>query len=337
MKIFTTFVFLFVEFLVYSQQTITEDMLWTYGSSEVVPALHYPSASLSSIIDQSLNSDLIVFGDQGFQIDVDMNNSGEFLFTPFVNSNNPTQLESMVVVEYPWYADNIGEHIESIFDFREDSVLKVEYTNFSGFDNSTWTSHFIFDPGIPLLRVPMNQGDSFSVEYQSAFFFNENPLGVDTTWSQGIFMEVTYMRSGLVMETPFGVYDNVFVFKITTPYMGTNLDNYYYYSHHNFFVPLAFTQIEYNTVTFNLFLDYVTSVNDGKEVREEILVYPNPAENQVFIQVKKTSVIDIYSIDGTLVVSEVLYPGRTQVSLEALTSGMYFLKTGRTCVKFLKL
>ena len=62
------------------------------------------------------------------------------------------------------------------------------------------------------------------------------------------------------------------------------------------------------------------------EVESDIRVYPNPASGFVNIETELPGEVNIYSINGTIVLSSKLESGQNRISVNSLNSGLYFIE-----------
>jgi len=63
-----------------------------------------------------------------------------------------------------------------------------------------------------------------------------------------------------------------------------------------------------------------------------LLVYPNPANSNIVIEQYesiKGSTIEIYDVQGQLLLKQPVQQGKIEIDISGLTKGMYFIKIGR--------
>jgi len=71
--------------------------------------------------------------------------------------------------------------------------------------------------------------------------------------------------------------------------------------------------------------DYINSAEFTRA--DNILTfYPNPAKDYFFVNVAEQSVLQAYSLNGTLLFEQECKPGNNKVNLEKLSSGIYFIR-----------
>jgi hypothetical protein len=94
---------------------------------------------------------------------------------------------------------------------------------------------------------------------------------------------------------------------------------------------------------------WVTSFGNGLKVgqlntgvlefdqEKEIIVYPNPASNQIHIKINNPEYneMKIYSAAGALILNRRIQNGENIIDIKALPEGMYVIKTGERVNKFI--
>jgi hypothetical protein len=73
---------------------------------------------------------------------------------------------------------------------------------------------------------------------------------------------------------------------------------------------------------------YVSSVvnNVEQDDLKEVQLYPNPAKNTIFINVKKHGYIEIVNLAGKVVFTQQIAPGINTINIEEISSGLYIVK-----------
>ena len=97
---------------------------------------------------------------------------------------------------------------------------------------------------------------------------------------------------------------------------------------------------EYRLYTDKLmppFTELALNVKDEEEYRIQALVYPNPASNTLFVGFEDANgILEIYNSGGQKLVSKPITETITQLSLEDLKPGLYFMRVtsdGKTVIK----
>ncbi|PID94906.1 MAG: hypothetical protein CSA89_00110 [Bacteroidales bacterium] len=67
-----------------------------------------------------------------------------------------------------------------------------------------------------------------------------------------------------------------------------------------------------------------------------VSVYPNPAENLIFVETMPYQQVEIYDINGNLCISQVAYTKNISIDIKSLAKGLYIVKTNGTTQKFVK-
>jgi len=96
----------------------------------------------------------------------------------------------------------------------------------------------------------------------------------------------------------------------------------------NFYTPVIYTILAEDSVTSKNWLVIVNGYNDI-EMNEisQAFVYPNPAERDMFnLYVTENGTLEIYNLNGQLVLSRFISESLTSVSSEMLNSGTYVLR-----------
>ena len=76
---------------------------------------------------------------------------------------------------------------------------------------------------------------------------------------------------------------------------------------------------------------WTTSTKPLKELK--YLIYPNPFEDQLIIQVDEKVQVVIYSVNGRVLFRNVFNPGKHEIELQDLSPGMYFVKMGNEVIE----
>jgi hypothetical protein len=77
-----------------------------------------------------------------------------------------------------------------------------------------------------------------------------------------------------------------------------------------------------------------TGISD--EVNEGLLVYPNPVESFLYIELLQATQIKIYSADGKIQMQQVLEAGENKIELSEFASGVYLLEVDGQFYKIIK-
>ncbi|MCA1744591.1 MAG: T9SS type A sorting domain-containing protein, partial [Bacteroidales bacterium] len=93
----------------------------------------------------------------------------------------------------------------------------------------------------------------------------------------------------------------------------------------------------FETVKSMLFTSHPTNLTKSPVIHE-LVVFPNPATDYIYFEAlpDNRSPIDIYSINGHLVMTEIIHPQQMAINISSLPKGLYILKTGRHTIKFQK-
>lgn len=83
------------------------------------------------------------------------------------------------------------------------------------------------------------------------------------------------------------------------------------------------------------FVEGETAVDDVDDI--SMIVYPNPTMDALFVQgLNKGDVVRIYTLDGTLVKTQIVEDELLQISVEDIAVGSYLLQSNTNVVKFIK-
>ncbi len=81
----------------------------------------------------------------------------------------------------------------------------------------------------------------------------------------------------------------------------------------------------------------VISNLDNKDfIQKRWIAYPNPAEEKLFIETDDAADVTITEISGKIIRHLPLQPGINTIDITSLSSGMYFIKSGTSNLKFIK-
>ena len=72
--------------------------------------------------------------------------------------------------------------------------------------------------------------------------------------------------------------------------------------------------------------DTTTEVKEINNNEINIVVYPNPATNNLTIEILQKSTIDILNIQGQIILQEQIQQGKTDIDISGLAKGIYFLR-----------
>lgn len=142
------------------------------------------------------------------------------------------------------------------------------------------------------------------------------------------------------VQTPAGVYENLFVVEeVKTDPFGERYTFYFY--RENLVDPVCRAiqvQIGKNNFVFSENQTERSTVTDVEEAEnmQQLLVYPNPAINTLYIPTSERQTCDIYSSQGSLVQSLILNEGVNKISIEELANGVYYIKTSNLTGSFMK-
>lgn len=119
-----------------------------------------------------------------------------------------------------------------------------------------------------------------------------------------------------------------------------SLDNMNFQNNH-----LQFQLTDGTTQTINfsmvrrLFFDVTFGVEEQNAVQPELSIYPNPANDRINLKQRGLNKMPaaIYSISGQLIQSFVIENEETQIFLDGLESGIYFIRCQSFNAKLIKL
>lgn len=74
-------------------------------------------------------------------------------------------------------------------------------------------------------------------------------------------------------------------------------------------------------------INYTLTSGINEATAQSFNMFPNPAEGNLVVDVKKSTEFSIYNVQGALVKSQVVTPAANNIDLTGLTSGLYFVKT----------
>jgi Secretion system C-terminal sorting domain len=179
--------------------------------------------------------------------------------------------------------------------------------------------------------------NSPSVAFGSSILTNE-----DTNYYQDIFI-AKYDASGNVLwaKSTGGSSDDE-ANSITIDATGNAYVAGGYYSPTMPFGTNTLINVDNTANTEDVFVAKLSNIVGINEMNysENISVYPNPATNDLTIEVSQKSLIEIYNIEGRLIESTKTNNSFTKIDISWLSKGMYFLKAsndlGNAVVKFVK-
>jgi pectate disaccharide-lyase len=90
-----------------------------------------------------------------------------------------------------------------------------------------------------------------------------------------------------------------------------------------------------NRMTFGIY----SAVPELASDQTELVVYPNPASSYIQLRNYTTDfklLVKVYSLDGTLVLSNTLVSADERIDVSLLRHGMYLLKVNEKTIKFIK-
>ncbi len=81
----------------------------------------------------------------------------------------------------------------------------------------------------------------------------------------------------------------------------------------------------------------ISGVKKVQSVNTEILIYPNPASDYIYVKTTNNQTIQIMNISGATVISQKASDRETQIHTGDLAKGIYILKLDHKVAKFTKL
>lgn len=83
------------------------------------------------------------------------------------------------------------------------------------------------------------------------------------------------------------------------------------------------------------FVEGETAVENIADIT--MIVYPNPTMDALFVQgLNKGNIVRIYTLDGTLVKTQIVEDELLQINVEDMAAGSYLLQSNTNVVKFIK-
>lgn len=83
------------------------------------------------------------------------------------------------------------------------------------------------------------------------------------------------------------------------------------------------------------FVEGETAVDNVEDIT--MIVYPNPTMDALFVQgLNKGDVVRIYTMDGTLVKTQIVEDETLQINVDDIAVGSYLLQSNTNVVKFIK-
>jgi len=82
---------------------------------------------------------------------------------------------------------------------------------------------------------------------------------------------------------------------------------------------------------------YSDIIRLAQNSKDKIAVYPNPARNNIWLNVPEASKTHLYNLSGVLLRTISLQAGLNKINIQSLSTGVYFFRIGRTEIKFVKL
>lgn len=88
-----------------------------------------------------------------------------------------------------------------------------------------------------------------------------------------------------------------------------------------------------------LFFDATFGINQLNSLQQELVLFPNPANDCIYLKQKGLSrqTASVYSVSGQQVKSFIIENDETRISLEGLDSGIYFIRCQSINAKMIKL
>lgn len=74
----------------------------------------------------------------------------------------------------------------------------------------------------------------------------------------------------------------------------------------------------------------------GQTAVANVFVYPNPAKDNIYINVVSAGTVYVYNATGVLFVRQALQTGLNELDISSLSSGVYVVKVGGTALRFVK-
>ena len=193
-----------------------------------------------------------------------------------------------------------------------DSIRLCDYDDWIGLGPFV---RVVYDDDIPYAVVDsVYYADGLKHIHTSAMFHTAG-TNVNLEFIEGIGSNLTPILNYDFYSTTYGMYCVILCYENET-----------YWQHYPFL----------GVITDTCFME-VTGINDIKQA--EIKVYPSPAEKYIYVDFDSRNVSDIIitNILGQ-VVKDISFEGtRTSIDVADLKSGIYFVKSGDSVVKFVKL
>ena len=300
--------------------------------------------------DSIIVNDTIENSDQSFSISIDNNGNAHIFFGLMKYTNNTANDESWSY--FPSsngliYWNEITQTntvITSVIDENEDGVINIEtIDNLAAYETSltSFPSSTIADNGdiyltysgvieylYPLQSEIGNGGsENYLQHYRHQYIMRSQDGG--QTWSEpyDLMAEITNPETGdPLQEGVFGCIANVVDDFVYLTYQRDHLPGLNIRGDED---PITNNQIVFLKITVDEFDDLANlSTKELVESDEDFYVYPNPSDNMINIRLdnnQKETAINIVNIIGETVLSTKMTNSETQLSIEALTSGVYFI------------
>lgn len=231
------------------------------------------------------------------------------------------------------------------------SAQSFSTQGFSGDLLGTGVINAVFNPDLTLHQFPRTFGSSFSDTYVI-------DVTVPGAAINPLLSQINFIRTSVVhdttdawgqLTTPHGTYDvlrihtmEVFtdsiwaqpIFPPTWNLVSTSTDTTHSYSWVGKGGKLAIAEMSFDTLGLPKIFKWTELPGIGVGLEETALsrisVYPNPCSTHVFIEEFKPEEISLFNMYGQHVaVEKSTIPSGTQITLEALAKGVYFIETTR--------
>ncbi len=88
---------------------------------------------------------------------------------------------------------------------------------------------------------------------------------------------------------------------------------------------IAVTPISYIAYPPEIIIDFVTEIIETKQEKKGIKIYPNPAKDIIYIKGEDMKTIQLYSLDGRLVIDKIANKDNVEININNLSSGIYYI------------
>ena len=232
--------------------------------------------------------------------------------------------------------------------FFEKNATSFGLLGFAGDIFGTGDKQIYLDPADILLQLPANYNDSYTTNSIQNVSFLGSDVGapVDSIINRTYTTKTVLIDAWGSMTTPYGTFDvlrisetslvtdSTWLYNFGIPSLfDNNINTNYSYTFYSDNLATRFPVLEMahdnaGTVLNVTWLQGAPAVGLGELTELNSMVYPNPAIDIVTVDIKNNDItkIEIYQMDGSLLLSNEILKQTTLVDVSSLQSGVYIYK-----------